>query len=141
MGTKGKPEKRKPDIALKEYWRDEAHFADLYNAVLFGGKQVILPQDLTEGDAEVSHVLEHGKVIANIKAFRDIIKIVKHSKKHGVTLAILGIENQELVHYAMPLRVMEYDAYSYKKQYDELAGQYVDSAEQYQSVPDMQADI
>ena len=121
--------KRKPDIALKEYWRDEEHFADLYNAVLFGGKQIILPQDLAEGDADVSHVLECEKAVANIKAFRDIIKIAKHSKKHGVTLAILGIENQELVHYAMPLRVMEYDAYSYKKQYEELAGQYADSAE------------
>ena len=129
MGTKGKQQKRKPDIALKEYWREEEHFADLYNAVLFSGKQVILPEDLAEGDADVSHVLEHGRAVANIKAFRDIIKIVKRSKKYGVTLAILGIENQENIHYAMPLRVMEYDAYSYKKQYDELAKQYVDSAD------------
>ena len=105
------------------------HFADLYNAVLFGGEQVILQQDLAEGDADVSHVFEHGKAVANIKAFRDIIKIVKYSKRHDMTLAILGIENQENVHYAMPLRVMEYDAYSYKKQYDELAKRYIDSAD------------
>ncbi len=105
------------------------HFADLYNAVLFGGKQVIDPEDLEEGDADVSCVLEHGKAVANIKAFRDIIKVVKYSKKHNATLAVLGIENQEKIHYAMPLRVMEYDTYSYKKQYDELSKEYIDSRE------------
>lgn len=105
------------------------HFADLYNAVLFGGKQVIRPEDLEEGDADVSCALEHGESVANIKAFRDIIKVVKYSKKHKATLAVLGIENQEKIHYAMPLRVMEYDTYSYKKQYDELAKGYIHSRE------------
>lgn len=37
---------------------------------------------------------------------------------------ILGIESQEYIHYAMPMRVMGYDYGSYKKQYDSNAKQY-----------------
>ena len=36
---------------------------------------------------------------------------------------ILGIENQQKVHYAMPLRHMVGDAFSYLKEYNELAAQ------------------
>ena len=35
----------KPDTILKNYWRDNAQFADIFNAVLFEGRQVILPED------------------------------------------------------------------------------------------------
>lgn len=34
----------------------------------------------------------------------------------GVNFALIGIENQELVHYLMPLRAMVYDAAEYEKQ-------------------------
>jgi len=37
---------------------------------------------------------------------------------------MLGLESQEHVHYAMPLRVMGYDYGTYKKQYDSNAGRY-----------------
>lgn len=33
--------KVKPDTAFRAYWRSNAEFADLFNAVLFGGKPVI----------------------------------------------------------------------------------------------------
>lgn len=116
--------KRKPNIVLGNYWREKEHFADLYNAVLFRGKRVILPEDLEERDTESSHILEHRKAIQNISAMRDVVKIVKYSRKYGLELAILGIENQDKVHYAMPLRIMEYDAYSYRKQYEENVQRY-----------------
>ncbi len=41
-----------------------------------------------------------------------------------INLAILGIENQDRIHYAMPLRIMEYDTLSYMKQYHENAKNY-----------------
>mgnify|MGYP000452910658 CR=1 FL=1 len=31
----------KPDIVMKEFWRVNERFADLFNAVLFNGKNVI----------------------------------------------------------------------------------------------------
>lgn len=117
-------QKGKPDIILGNYWKDREHFADLHNAVLFGGERVILPEDLEELDSDVSHVLEHRDFVQNIKAARDVVKVSGYSRKYKAELAILGIENQEGIHYAMPLRVMEYDTYSYKKQYDENAKKY-----------------
>ncbi len=36
----------KPDTVLKNYWRNNEQFADLFNAVLFEGKQVIRPEEL-----------------------------------------------------------------------------------------------
>ena len=34
------------DTALKNFWRDNQHFADLFNAVLFNGKEVLKAEDL-----------------------------------------------------------------------------------------------
>lgn len=39
-----------------------------------------------------------------------------------MNLALFGIENQMKIHYAMPLRVMEYDCFAYKKQYRQTVG-------------------
>ena len=37
----GKEQALKPDIIVKNYWRNKEQFADFFNAVLFDGKQVI----------------------------------------------------------------------------------------------------
>lgn len=39
-------------------------------------------------------------------------------------MVILGMEGQERIHYAMPMRVMGYDYGTYKKQYDDNAAKY-----------------
>lgn len=39
-----------PDMILQNYWDDREHFADLFNAVLFEGRQVIHPQTLENED-------------------------------------------------------------------------------------------
>lgn len=52
------------------------------------------------------------------------MRIQKKSSVHGVQLVLLGLEHQEHIHYAMPMRVMGYDYGSYKKQYDSNAKQY-----------------
>lgn len=46
----------KPDTILKNYWNDNEHFADLFNAVLFDGKQVIKATELTDLNTESSSV-------------------------------------------------------------------------------------
>lgn len=33
--------KVRPDTILKTFWRDNEHFADLFNAALFGGEQSV----------------------------------------------------------------------------------------------------
>ena len=114
----------KPDTVLKNYWRNNEQFADLFNAVLFEGKQVIRPEELQDLDTEESSVLEHKEYTESIQASRDNIKISKKSTEHGVELVMLGIEGQEHIHYAMPMRVMGYDYGIYKKQYDSNAKRY-----------------
>lgn len=114
----------KPDIILKNYWNDKGQFADLFNAVLFDGKQVIRPEELEDVDTEIASVIEHRKYAENLKASRDNIKVSKRSTAYGVELVMLGLESQEHIHYAMPLRVMGYDYGTYKKQYDGNAKKY-----------------
>lgn len=114
----------KPDTLLKNYWNDNEQFADLFNAVLFDGKEVIKPDELEEVDTEESVILEHREYAESIKAARDNIKVQKKSTVHGVHFVLLGLESQEHIHYAMPMRVMGYDYGSYKKQYDSNAKKY-----------------
>lgn len=42
------------DVSLKTFWRDNEHFADLFNATVFNGRQVLKPDKLTEMDTDVS---------------------------------------------------------------------------------------
>ncbi len=73
-----KTKKLKPDTVLKNYWRNNEQFADLFNAVLFEGKQVIKPEELEDVDTEESSVLQNRKYAENIQASRDSIKIRKN---------------------------------------------------------------
>ena len=43
---------------------------------------------------------------------------------YGVEFVVLGIESQQHIHYAMPLRHMVYDAMSYLKEYQEITRKY-----------------
>lgn len=130
-GRNGKMAKKtrdlKPDTVLKDYWRGNEQFADIFNAVLFEGRQVIRPEELEDVDTEESSVMEHREYAESIKASRDNIKVGKKSTAYGVELVMLGLESQEHIHYAMPMRVMGYDYSTYKKQYDSNAKKYRDS--------------
>lgn len=54
-----KIQKLRPDTILKNYWSDNGQFADIFNAVLFEGKQVIKPEELENSDTEEFFVLKH----------------------------------------------------------------------------------
>ena len=47
----------KPDTVLKNYWSNNEQFADLFNAVLFSGRQVIRPEELEDADTEESYIM------------------------------------------------------------------------------------
>lgn len=122
MAKKG--QRLNADTVLKNYWNDNEQFADLFNAVLFGGRQVIKAEELEELDTESSSVLEHKKYAESLKASRDHLKIQKKSTCHGVQLVLLGLESQEHIHYAMPMRIMGYDYSSYQKQYQVIVSRH-----------------
>lgn len=102
---------------MKKFWRDNDRFADLFNATLFDGEMVVDPKDLVETDANVSSVL---KVNGHVETLEKVLDVVKKTA-YGVEFIILGLENQENIHYAMPLRHMVGDALCYLKEYQEIA--------------------
>ena len=89
----GKEKTVSPDTVLKNYWNGNEEFADLFNAVLFGGSQVIKPYELENEDTEASVLLEHRDHTQSIKAVRDNIKIQKKSTVYGVQFVLLGLES------------------------------------------------
>ena len=109
--------KVKPDTILKNFWRDNHHFADLFNAALFDGEQVLKPDDLLEVDTDISSILKCNGHVETVQKVLDVIK----KTAYGMDFVIWGLENQERIHYAMPLRHMVGDAFSYLKEYNEIA--------------------
>ena len=57
----------KPDTILKNFWKNNEHFADLFNAALFNGSQVIKPEDLSEADTDVSSLLKFNNHVETIQ--------------------------------------------------------------------------
>ncbi len=113
----------KPDVIFKNFWRDNGHFASLFNTVIFGGKTVIQPEALKELDTDVSNFIKFGKYEDSLTRTRDVVK----KAANDTDFVILGIENQRKIHYGMPLRVMIYDALSYLKECQEIAGEHKES--------------
>ena len=116
MGIK-RHNKIKPDIILKDFWRDNRRFADLFNTVLFNGKEVLKAEDLQEQDTDTSGIIEFKEYKETIARARDVVK----KSAFGVDFVIYGIENQKKIHYAMPLRNMIYDALGYLKEYQQFS--------------------
>ena len=94
--------KVKPDTILKNFWRDNHHFADLFNAALFDGEQVLNPDDLSEADTDLSSIIKFNGHAETVQKVLDVVK----KTAYGLDFVIWGLENQERIHYAMPLRHM-----------------------------------
>ena len=99
----------KNDVALGAYFSDPQIFADLFNAWMYGGKQVIDPGSLMTEDS----VQPRPEYARPYKHVRDVVKMYQ---KDGVQLVLLGIENQEQVDYSAPVRIMQFDGADYQNQ-------------------------
>ena len=106
----------KPNVVTKQYMKDNARFADACNFFLFGGQQVIKPEELKEKDVTELALPKGLKGAVAIEKIRDVLKICCVKTAGGVTYLIVGIENQADVHYAMVVRNMLYDALNYSSQ-------------------------
>ena len=112
------------DTVTKQYVSDPKVFADAFNYLIYSGRQVIRPEQLTDLDATQFAIPyreeEEGKPEATQK-YRDVLKTLAVKTDERCTYLVLGIENQSNVHYAMPVRNMLYDAMQYEKQVRQLA--------------------
>ena len=107
----------KGNAAVKQWMSNRVRFADLFNGTVFQGEQVVLPEELEPAETEADILLEdkEGKTKA-VQRHRDIVM----KWKQGIHLVMLACENQERIHYAMPVRNMLYDSLTYTTQIQRL---------------------
>ena len=107
----------KIDAITKEYLKRNDIFADVINYAVYGGEQVVQPDELIDQDpAELTLPYgDDGNVIA-VQKFRDLLKGYIAKEYRGRIYAILGVESQAHIHYAMPVKVMLYDIMNYAAQ-------------------------
>ncbi len=79
---------------------------------MFEGEQVLKPENLDDANTDKSSVVKMGQYVDTVRRVFDVVK----KTSNGVDFVILGIENQQKVHYAMPLRHMLGEAMSYSKE-------------------------
>lgn len=107
----------KADLAARRYLADPARFADAFNYAAFGGERVVRPEGLRQIDSAVVTALPGGE---DVERRRDVARLWQAMVDDRAAYALLGIESQADVHYAMPVRCMLYDALSYAGQVDAL---------------------
>ena len=98
------------DLASKKIEDYNEVFADIYNTLLFRSP-VITPERLQSGPTESIYKADNGNLSSQS---RDILK--KYHNKTHLVISSFGIENQASIDKNMPIRIMEYDAGTYRQQ-------------------------
>lgn len=107
---------RENDVLL-DYFDDNERFADLCNATLFNGLQVIDPAKLEDASERYT---QRGRDSRGKITYSSRYRDVKKRLKDGGTIRIMAVEAQGRVDYSMPLRCMNYDVQEYLKQLKRL---------------------
>ncbi len=94
------------DTLTKNYLSEKRRFAELFNVLVFHREEV----DHTKLNEEDTSLTDPS---LSVQRQRDVLKVMEDGKRKMV---LLGVENQTNIHPRMPLRVMEYDALTYKRQ-------------------------
>ena len=110
------------DTITKDYVKDAGVFADIFNYYIYGGRQVILPEQLTERDS-TKIALPYGAdgAVVPVQKFRDVQKLYAAMTDGKMEYVLYGAENQAEIHYAMPVKNNLYDALEYAGQVEEAA--------------------
>ena len=110
------------DTITKDYVKDAGVFADIFNYYIYGGRQVILPEQLTERDS-TKIALPYGAdgAVVPVQKFRDVQKLYTAMTDRKMEYVLYGAENQAEIHYAMPVKNNLYDALEYAGQVEEAA--------------------
>ena len=112
------------DILSRKYMSDRNHFADTFNYYLYDGRAEIDPNDLSPLDTSEIAVPYGNGARVPVQKYRDVIKYWKVMTDGKALYAILGIEAQANVHYAMPVKNGLYDLMNYSRQVEEARNSY-----------------
>ena len=103
----------KQDKILRGFFKVKAHFADIINAMLFEGKDVIHADELLLCDSDETIYFVYENRINVMERRRDILM---HATVNGIPVYI-GLEIQSTINYSMPYRLLLYDTMTYHLQY------------------------
>ena len=122
IGTAGRVKSLGTDAITKDYVRDVGIFADIFNFYIYGGRQIIQPEQLVERDS-TKIALPYGVdgAVVPFQKFRDVQKLYSVMTDGKTEYVLYGVENQSEVHYAMPVRNNLYDALEYAGQVESAA--------------------
>lgn len=101
----------KLDALTKEYMKRPDIFADVFNQFLYHGKQVIVPEQLTELDTTeitVPYGMDNKSVPE--QRYRDVAKLLLAMTDGNAAYCILAAENEGKIHNAAPVKSCLYDA-------------------------------
>lgn len=112
------------DTEGKRYLFNNDIFADAFNYLVYGGKQVIKADKLREIDTtELALPYGNGAKVP-VQKYRDILKLWDAKMDDAAIYVILGTELQDKVHYGMPVKDGLYDMLGYSNQIDEIRRSY-----------------
>lgn len=96
-------------------------FAELFNIGVYGGKKVILEENLADVQRTYGETLpdRYGKKRRKTRE-RDVVKALWRNGRH----VRLAVENQANLNYCMPLRCLEYDVEDFARQLRRLRRHY-----------------
>ena len=107
------------DLISSSFFSDNDRYADIINGIGCDGVPFVKGEDLQEADTRV-HLGKNWGLRKNRKRaavkYRDLLR----KTAFGMNFAMVGIENQEELDYALPLRVMCYDAGEYERQVQKI---------------------
>lgn len=112
----------KADTITKDYISDTDVFADIFNYYIYGGEQVISPEQLKQKDS-TKIALPYGAdgAVVPVQKFRDAQKLCTVMTDGKLEYVIFGAESQAEIHNAMAVRNNLYDALEYAAQVSEAA--------------------
>ena len=110
--------------AASAYLSVKTNFADFINGSLYHGEQEVRAEELEICDKDYYPVDDElkKKGVKRTPRHRDVI--MRDGK--GTKYAVIGIEAQEEIHYALPVRCMEYDAAEYRRQLKEIGRDFLE---------------
>ena len=109
------------DVITKEFYGDAARVADFVNGYLFEGVQLVRQEDIRELDSSMFGKIKWFGRWTTRQRYRDIVRRVLL----GVRFAIIGVEEQGLVHFAMPVRALGYNFLSYDRQLKKIRKKHI----------------
>ncbi len=110
------------DTITKDYISDTTVFADIFNFYIYGGDQVIRPEQLEERDStEIALPYGADGAAVPVQRFRDAQKLYAAMTDGNLEYVLYGIEAQSEIHYAAAVKNNLYDAIEYASQVEEAA--------------------